>query len=292
MNIALVTYQDDGAYHQFTVKNEDDQLLAFLQSKNLTIAKVIWDDNNVNWEQFDLVIIKSPWDYFNKINAFYAWLAQLKSKNIRVLNPIDVIQWNADKHYLTDIESAKLNLTPSIFVERGSKIDLSTYFEQLGSKKIVVKPVVSGGSKNTFKVSPENIDVVNEEVNALLAEEGFIIQPFLEEIAAHGEWSFLFFGGKFSHALLKKAKPGDFRVQSIFGGTINLTTPPTHLLASAQQYVDQFAKGCLYARVDGVLVYEVFLLMELELIEPFLFLDTNQSALQNYYNALVGLLNN
>ncbi|MFI5450536.1 RimK family alpha-L-glutamate ligase [Pedobacter sp. UC225_61] len=290
MNIALVTYQDKGAYASPTAENEDDSLLKFLQSKNLKIEKVIWNDPQVIWENYDLAILKSPWDYFDLVADFYNWLANLEGKNIRLLNPIDIVKWNADKHYLHDIEKAGLKVTQSIFIDKGQKINLQDYFEELRSDKIIVKPAVSGGSKNTFKVTTSTAEEISTKLNELLQEEDFILQPFLTEIEQAGEWSFLFFGGKFSHALLKKAKSGDFRVQHSFGGTIHPQQPPKHLLTTAQQYIDQFAKNCLYARVDGAVVNGEFLLMELELIEPFLFLATEEKAFENYYEALMKLV--
>ncbi|MFD0939357.1 ATP-grasp domain-containing protein [Pedobacter boryungensis] len=290
MNIALVTYQDKGAYTSPTVENEDDSLLRFLKSKNLNIQKVIWNDPQVNWECYDIAILKSPWDYFDLITDFYQWLESLKNKNVKLLNPIDIVKWNADKHYLQDIEKAGLKVTPSIFIDKGQKINLQDYFEKLSTDKIIVKPSVSGGSKNTFKVTAINAEEISTKLNDLLQKEDFILQPFLSEIEETGEWSLLFFGGEFSHALLKKAKSGDFRVQHTFGGTIHPQHPSQHLLATAQQYVNHFAKDCLYARVDGAIVNDEFLLMELELIEPFLFLATEEKALENYYEALMKLI--
>lgn len=290
MNIALVTYQDNGTYNNTTVVNEDDVLISFLTSKGLKIKKEIWNDDLVNWEEYDLAILKSPWDYFNLIDDFYKWLALIKSKNIRLLNPLDIVKWNADKHYLHDIAKAGLKVTESIFLSKQEKIELNQYFDQLGTKKFIVKPAVSGGSKNTFKVTSANAEEISEKLNILIQEEDFIIQPFLNEIEEDGEWSFIYFGGKFSHALLKKAKTGDFRVQSMFGGTVHPQDPSLVLLEKTQQYVNQFAKGCLYARVDGAIVNGAFVLMELELIEPFLFLETNPNALENYYQALKILL--
>ncbi len=286
MKIALVTYNDNGTYNSQLVENEDDLLIKYLQNKGLTIEKAIWNNPDVIWESYNLVIVKSPWDYFNLIEDFYQWLSHLKSKNVKLLNPIATLKWNADKHYLQDIKVAGLKIANCVFLDRGQKIDLSKYFDQLNTNMLIVKPAVSGGSKNTFKVTPENVDAINLQLNLLLIEEDFILQPFLKEIEENGEWSFLFFGGKFSHALIKKAKEGDFRVQHVFGGTIHPQEPSKELIATAQQYVDQFAKDCLYARVDGVMVDGEFLLMELELIEPFLFLDTNKESFENYYQAL------
>jgi len=291
MNIALVTYNDNGAYHNQTSENEDDLLINYLQRKEFTIEKAIWNNPEVNWESYDLVLLKSPWDYFNMIGDFYQWLTAMENKNVKLINPITIIKWNADKHYLKDIEEGGLKIAPCIFLEKGKKVNLNEYFFKLNTEILIVKPAVSGGSKNTFKINAQNVEEVNQQLQLLVQVEDFIVQPFLKEIEDDGEWSFLFFGGKFSHALLKKAKTGDFRVQPIFGGTVHPQVPPIELLKKAQQYVDQFAKDCLYARVDGVIVNQQFLLMELELIEPFLFLETNKKSLVNYYQALQNFIN-
>ena len=290
MKIALVTYHDNGKYHNINVANEDDTLLSFLKSKGLNITKEIWNDSKVKWEDYHLVILKSPWDYFDLIEDFYAWLADIKDKKIRLLNPIDIVKWNADKHYLQEIEKAGLKITPSIFIVKGDEINLMSYFKLFNTDTFVIKPCVSGGAKNTFKVAASNINEITLTITQLIKNEDIIIQPFLREIEEDGEWSFLFFNGKFSHAILKKSKEGDFRVQAIFGGTVNPQDPPLHYLNSAQLYVDQFAQNCLYARVDGTIINGEFYLMELELIEPFLFLADHEDSLTNYYEALKQLI--
>ncbi|WP_090994419.1 ATP-grasp domain-containing protein [Pedobacter insulae] len=287
MNIALITYNDNGFYHTLSPENEDDLLIKFLNSKEFNVEKIVWNTPVVNWEHFDLAILKSPWDYFNLIEDFYQWLRVLEEKKVKLLNPIATVRWNADKHYLKDISESGLGVAKCIFLEKGIEISLKNYFNSLGFSKLIVKPAVSGGSKNTFKVTSENVAEINLQLNELLKKESYILQPFLKEIEEAGEWSFLFFGGEYSHALLKKAKEGDFRVQHSFGGTIHPQEPPVHLIETAKKYVDQFAKGCLYARVDGVLVNNEFQLMELELIEPFLFLETNPNSYENYYQALL-----
>lgn len=286
MKIALVTYHDNGKYHLINGANEDDALLNFLKTKKYHITKEIWNDPVVKWENYDLVILKSPWDYFDLVEDFYTWLAKLENQKIRLLNPIDIVKWNADKHYLQEIENAGLRVTPSTFLGKGDQINLATYFELFNANQLIVKPCVSGGSKNTFKVTATNVEEINATLAQLILNEDFIVQPFLKEIEEQGEWSFLFFNGKFSHAILKKAKEGDFRVQASFGGTVHAQNAPIEYLNSAQQYVNQFAKDCLYARVDGTIINEEFYLMELELIEPFLFLAEHQDSLTNYYEAL------
>lgn len=290
MKIALVTYQDKGAYHAINVSNEDDLLINYLHDKGLIITKEIWNDSAVKWEDYDVAIIKSPWDYFDHISDFYAWLQNMESLNIRLLNPVDTLKWNADKRYLNDIKSAGLNITPTEFLSSSSELELSSYFSTYDCEQIIVKPAVSGGSKNTFKLTKDNFESNLPLIKQLIEKETFIVQPFLKEIETDGEMSFLFFGGKFSHAVLKKAAAGDFRVQATFGGTVHPQNPSPDIILKAKAYVNQFAKDCLYARVDTATINGELVLMELELIEPFLFLDTNTNALENYYQALSILL--
>lgn len=289
MNIALVTYLDQGKYDSDTVESEDDRLLDFLQAKGLNIQKVIWNDPNINWENYQLAILKSPWDYFDLIEQFHQWLSLLEDKTVKLLNPIDVVRWNTHKHYLKEIQQAGLKITPSIFLERDEKIDFNVFFEEFQTKKLIVKPCVSGGAKNTFKVTATNAKEIEEKLIDLIKTEDFIIQPFLPEILESGEWSFIFFNGVYSHALIKQAKRGDFRVQPAHGGSVHPQNPDQKLIETAARYVRQFAENCLYARVDGVFVNGDFLLMELELIEPFLFLNTDQQNYERYYKALTEL---
>jgi len=290
MKIALITYHDTGAYDTDTVESEDDKLLIFLKSKGLDIEMVIWNDRSINWDKFSVAILKSPWDYFDLISDFYEWLDLLEQKNIKLLNPVNVVRWNADKHYLAEIADAGLKIIPSYFISKGEKIDLKQFFQKFEANRLIVKPCVSGGAKNTFKVSLENVEEINTKLSKLLIDEDYIIQPFLNEILEEGEWSFIFFNGIYSHSLVKQAKKGDFRVQPAHGGSVHPQQADNDLIRVAQAYVDQFAKNCLYARVDGTFVNSQFLLMELELIEPFLFLNTHADNYENYFKALKSLL--
>ena len=290
MNIALVTYLDQGKYDSDTVESEDDKLLNFLQAKGLTIRKVIWNDSNVNWDDYQFAVLKSPWDYFDLLEQFLDWLNLLEAKKVKLLNPIDVIRWNVDKHYLQEIQHAGLKIIPSIFVKQNEKINFRVFFKLFATEKLIVKPCVSGGAKNTFKVNPANANEIEKKLEELLETEDFIIQPFLPEILDSGEWSFIFFNGVYSHALVKQAKAGDFRVQPAHGGSVHPQNPDKKVIETAAGYVQKFAKNCLYARVDGVFVNGDFLLMELELVEPFLFLNTDQQNYERYYKALTELI--
>jgi glutathione synthase/RimK-type ligase-like ATP-grasp enzyme len=289
MKIAYVCYNDLGKYAS-GVEDEDQILLDFLKKKGLNISREVWNDPMVNWAQYDLAVLKSPWDYFDRIDEFYTWLNKLGDLDLRLLNPSEIVKWNSDKHYLKDIAAASLRVTPTLYFEKGEEPELSDCFTKLETDIIIVKPCISGGSKNTIKLRKDDVVEFTPQIHHFLTEEAYMAQPFLPEIESGGEWSFLFLNGKFSHHLLKRAKPGDFRVQHYLGGSIHTEPAPIHLLQAAEKYSDQFAKNCLYARVDGVEVNGEFMLMELELIEPFLFLFTNPDSYQNYYEALSSLM--
>lgn len=284
--IALITYTDTGNYSGIS-DEENSKLYDLLKEKGLNISFQIWDDPAVDWSRFDLIVLKSPWDYFDKIDAFYAWLDELERLEVRVLNPVEIVRWNADKRYLLDLQEQGVNVVPTVWLEQGDSFEPAQLFKAFGAEKVIIKPAVSGGAKNTFALTLTEAEAKAEKINELLQQESFLAQPFLGEIKIKGEWSFLFFNGKYSHTVLKTAKPGDFRVQHFFGGTVHTPEPPVALLEAAQRIVDKHAPGCLYARVDGVERNGELALMELELIEPFLFMAMSEGAFQRYCEALL-----
>lgn len=290
MRVAYVIYRHQERYTEGANNNEDIELLEFLQRKGLPIHPVFWNDQAIDWAAYDVVILKSPWDYHEQLSAFYDWLDRIAAAGIRLLNPVDVVKWNSNKRYLRDIAEAGLPVIPSIYVSRGSTLPIDdSLFAALDASKMVIKPCVSGGAKNTFTLTRENIRSQQAHIDALLAEEDYLVQPFVAEVA-QGEWSFLYFNGRYSHSVLKIPKPGDFRVQHQHGGQIVYPEADPGLLLQAEKYVQRFAQSTLYTRVDGIVKDGVFQLMELELIEPYLFLNSETQRLENYYEAVASLL--
>ncbi len=285
MKIAIASYINTGRY-KAVVPDEDVMLVELFENNKHIVDVKVWDDPNVDWKAYDVVVIKSTWDYFiEKIDAFKNWLKFLKDNNIKCLNAPETILWNADKHYLLDVEKAGLKIVPTIIFEKNTEINLDTAFEKFNCSEIVVKPCVSGGAMNTVRVQKNyNQDDVNQ-INYWLKHDSYLIQPFKSEILTEGEWSFIYFNGKFSHHVLKTGKENEFRIQHFFGGSINTPKFNKEMLEQSYAYIDKFAKNCLYARVDGVWTNSGFELMELELIEPYLFFFTNNNSLNNYYQA-------
>ncbi len=292
MNIVIASYNDTGRYLS-VVPNEDEMLLNLFTKHKHQVELKVWDDPSVDWTSYDIIIIKSTWDYFiGKIEKFYQWLDFIKEKNIPCLNSPDLIKWNSDKHYLIDIQSAGLNIVPSIVIEKNNLFYADDAFQKFNTDELIVKPTISGGAMNTLRLNKENAKQNEIQINDWLKEQAYLVQPLKKEIITEGEWSFLFFNGQFSHHLLKTAKDGEFRIQHFFGGKISSPKFDQNLINIAKEYVSKFAANSLYARVDGVVGKNGFELMELELIEPYMFFFTNENSLENYYNAFEQLTQN
>lgn len=289
MKIAFITYRKQEKYSIGSPKDEDKVLMALFKEKGLDVTEVIWNDASVNWADYDKAVLKSPWDYHEYFSEFTAWLSKLETLGVELLNPSPIVRWNSDKHYFKDIEKSGLPVIASDFFEKGSSPQLHYFFEKFKAQTLVIKPCVSASAKHTLLVTAENVSEREKQLHAFLKEESFIVQPFVEEIR-EGELSLVFFGNQYSHSVIKQPKAGDFRVQHFHGGTIRSYEPAPDLISAAQQYVDKHAQGCLYVRVDGVLIQGHFQLMELELIEPYLYLDLGPGAYERYYEALLRLI--
>jgi len=291
MKIAYITYSGVVKYSAANGFSEHLDLLPYLRNKGFDIEQQIWDDLAVDWSTYDVALLKTPWDYHQKIEEFTAWLELLESLGVRLLNDYATVRWNMDKRYLKEVAAAGFDVIPSLFLDQGWAGDLEALFEELGTESIIVKPSISGGSKNTIAVRLADVSTAYTGIVDLVKQGDYIVQPLMQEVQ-NGEWSHVFFNGMHSHAILKRPAAGDFRVQQIYGGTIEQLFPSFDAIAHASSYVEHFAKDSLYARVDGLMVDGKFMLMELELIEPFLYLSYGANAVENYYRALVECLSN
>lgn len=285
VHVAIVSYFSIGAYDTETV-DEDKILSDVLTELGISHEIVIWSDPDVEWEKFSRLLIKSVWDYFDYYPEFLDWIERMKMLKIPAFNDLDIILWNSSKEYLLEIEKQGFPVISGLILETESKPDLNLIREKIKSDIIVVKPLVSGGAKNTLKIHLSEWDNYSQKLEDLLLEEDFLVQPYISEVAEVGEYSLLFFNGKFSHGVLKTPAKADFRVQHYFGGTIAVIKPKPEMLESCQKLMDTFAPNTLYGRVDGVEIDGVFHLMELELIEPYLFLALSEDAIPNYKAAL------
>ena len=284
-HVAIVTYFSLGAYDTNSY-DENNVLSNILSDLDISHEIVSWSDPEVNWGQFSLLLFKSTWDYFDHYSAFLSWLDKIRILGIPTLNSLNTIIWNSSKSYLLEIESKGFPVIAGMILPKGRPIALNEIANKIQTESLVIKPLVSGGAKRTLKLEKKNWAKHKNEIQSWMNEEAFLVQPFVPEVEKVGEYSLLFFNGKFSHAVLKTPAKEDFRVQHYFGGTIKQVNPSASMLASCLMLVDEYAKESLYVRVDGVEIEGVFHLMELEMIEPYLFLESNEEAIGNYKNAI------
>ena len=268
-------------YNKLPDLTENDRLLIpIFEAKGHTIVPEIWDNPEVDWTTYDLVLIRSTWDYYLKPEAFKNWISQFVNSKPRLLNSPEIILKNSHKFYLKELSEKGVNIIPTLF--SSEKIDLETIKTW---EKVVIKPAVSAGSHETEVF--ETATLTQEILDTKIGNGDWLVQPFLEEIKSVGEISMLFFGGEFSHAIQKVPKSGDFRVQKQFGAQYLKFSPSNELLSIAKTIVEIAGKESTYARVDGVMTQIGFLLMEIEMIEPDLFFEHAIEGPNSFVDAVI-----
>ena len=265
-----------------------EQLLApALRHYGASVDICVWDDARIDWRLYDVVVIRCPWDYHEKLPAFITWLDLLTSQNVKVINDIATLRWNMCKEYLLDLEKKGVAIIETLLVSTDDRRSIREIMRQRNWTELVLKPVASAGAWRTLRVSENNLDAAEAQFSVWRDEQAFLFQPFMPEIVNEGEWSLLFFAGQFSHAVIKRAKSGDFRVQTDHGGTRHAIVAPPVIRQQAQHIVQALPRTPCYARVDGVVRDQEFLLMEIELLEPELFLELDTNAPDIFAKAIL-----
>lgn len=240
-----------------------DALRGPFAARGMTLDDVDWADPEIDWSHYAAVIIGTTWDYWDRTDEFYRTLERIEGQT-RLYNPAALARWNSDKRYLQTLQAQGAQLIPTLWIEHVDHAAYAQAFDVLGSDDLVFKRQVGAGADGQFRLSR----------NAPCPDmpHPMMVQPFQRAIQTEGEYSFIFIGGAFSHALLKQAKSGDYRIQSTYGGTETAIAPVARDLAAAQAILALLDEPPLYARVD-MLRGETgeMRLMELELIEPYLY---------------------
>ena len=268
----------------------DRLFLNELHRRGFHAAPFVWDDEHVDWQAWDLVVIRSCWDYHLKIDRFRAWIDRLEAAGVRLVNPPDVVRWNLHKGYLLDVARAGGRIPPTRVVPQGSSNTLREELRDEGWTSSVIKPAISSTGFSTRLIAGEPIAGDEEAYAAMRAQGDVLLQAYVPEVQQHGEWSLVFFGGRYSHAALKRAAPGEFRVHIEWGGTVESAEPPPALVRQAQALVDALNLHAAYARVDGTDVNGTLVVMEFELIEPELFFDHHPEAAGRLVDAIAPMV--
>ncbi|MBD8881425.1 hypothetical protein IHE49_13130 [Rhodanobacter sp. 7MK24] len=284
IQLALATDATHAGVHP-----DDAHFVATLTRLGVQPVPCIWSDPDVDWSRFDAVLIRSVWDYFRLYPQFLRWLDQLDALGVPTVNDSRLLRWNSDKRYLLELAQVGVDVIPTRLADTA---ELPAALQTLHGQDVVVKPAVSGGAWRTLRGVAG--DPAFAQALAALPAGDWLVQPFVAEIQRDGEWSLLFFDSVFSHAVRKLPKAGDYRVQGEHGGSAELAEAPAPALAAAQAVLAAVERAGhanpAYARIDGVMCDGRFLLMEAELIEPFLHLAIRPDAAESYAERLVARL--
>jgi hypothetical protein len=247
------------------------------------VETVSWRDPAIDWDNFDAVYICTPWDYPQYATEFIEVLESIERSSARLVNALPLVHWSLGKTYLRDLEKRGAAIVPSAWYDRIDAADVPNWFTAFATDTLVIKPVVGANAVDTHVIrSPLGPDVLSMLVDRF-AKQAFFVQPFIEAVQSEGEYSLFFFNGVYSHAILKTPKAGDFRVQEEHGGDIQSIEPEPELVASARRVLELVEPQPVYVRADFVRGSDGrFLLMELELIEPALYLRTDPMAASRF----------
>ena len=259
---------------------EDRLLKNSLEDKGLKVCKKDWADKDFDWNKTRFAIFRTTWDYFERFDEFFTWMKKTKHKTT-FINSAEIINWNIDKHYLKDLERNGINIAPTIFIEKGDTILLSELFEKAKWSEAVIKPAISGAARHTYRINPINCKEKESIFKELIQSECMLFQEFLTNITREGEISLIMIAGKYTHAVKKIAKKGDFRVQDDHGGTVEEYHAKKEEIIFAENCIKKSPFSPIYARVD--IVYDnnnQLSLSELELIEPELWFRNNSKSVE------------
>jgi len=248
-------------------KFDAELLIESFKDYKIEARTVDWHSTDTNWSDFDAVFVFSTWDYHYYYPEFLKLLQNFEEKGIKVYNPPSLLRWNSCKTYLQDLAHLNLKTIETVYISYAELDHLKSILIENGWDDCVIKPQISASAYHTYRFNLSNIESTIEFLKNY--DEPYMIQPFAEEIISEGEWSFIFFDNEYSHCLLKKPKDSDFKVQ---GGQKIPITPPEWMLKEAQHIVDTMNLSACFSRIDVIRRNDELIIMEIELIEPDLFL--------------------
>ncbi len=262
--------------------SDDELALAPLTDLGWEVSTISWRDRSVNWDNFEIVVLRTTWDYQRYPEEFLEVLAAIEGSAAHLENSLDVVKWNLDKRYLRELEARSIPVVPTIWDAAYNEEAFSDWIKRLETEEIIIKPTISATAEHTYRLQEYDAGL-----ETIFAGRPFMVQPFMPEIVNEGEYSLFYFNGEFSHAILKQPKSEDFRVQEEHGGLISPVDPGPRLLEAGRRAADHIAPTPLYSRVDLVRgPSDEWLVMELELIEPALYFRMDHESPYRFAKAL------
>jgi hypothetical protein len=265
---------------------DDDLAIAPLHALGWAVDEVPWRAD-VDWDAYDVVVVRSPWDYQADAEAFDAALQRIDQARALLCNSLPLMRWNMRKTYLRELEQRGVATLPTVWGAAPDADRLRALCDELATDEIVIKPVIGANADHTYRLPRDAADHVVTEVTRVYAGREFLAQPFLHDVVTEGEFSVIYFAGELSHTILKTPKSGDFRVQEEHGGVIRPVRAEVRLLERSAAAIAALDETPLYARADFVrTAADDFAIMELELIEPALYFRMDAGSAARFARAV------
>jgi glutathione synthase/RimK-type ligase-like ATP-grasp enzyme len=277
--LSMDTLEDFFAY--------DDMLFEPLARLGWQAEEVSWRKEGVDWDSYDVVVIRSTWDYQAEPHAFLDCLEQIEASTARLENSLKLVKWNVSKDYLKDIENQGITIVPTRWMDHFDLAEVAKSFDHFSSNQIVIKPLVSANADHTYRLSREQLLSQAATLKTVFTDRAFMVQLFMQAIVDEGEYSLFYFAGHYSHSILKVPKADDFRVQEEHGGQLKLIEPTEEMLTTARHTLASLPDDALYARIDLIRHDSEFAVMEVELIEPSLYFNMDPQSPQRFADAFV-----
>jgi hypothetical protein len=268
----------------------DPMLFEPLKVAGWLAEEVSWRKTDVDWNVYDVVVIRTTWDYQDDVEGFMACLQRIEASSAQLQNSLKIVEWNISKHYLKDLQNQGINIVPTLWFDSFAFSELQAGFSHFDTSQIVIKPLVSANADHTYRLTPAHLLEQAIELKSIFSGREFMLQPFLSSIIEEGEYSLFYFSGNYSHAILKQPKPGDFRVQEEHGGQLTSVQPSEEMLTTARHSLAALPEDVLYARIDLVRYKKEFAVIEIELIEPSLYFNMDAESPQRFVDAFIEML--
>jgi glutathione synthase/RimK-type ligase-like ATP-grasp enzyme len=247
---------------------------------------VSWRNLSHDWSQYDAVYICTPWDYPDDPQLFIRVLEAIEASSARLINPVSLVRWSLAKTYLRDLAERGGAVVPSLWLDHFDAGQVVGWFDHFQAERIIVKPEVGTNSQHQFVLSDPVDQEQLSDLRRVYSARPFFVQPFISNVQSEGEYSLFFFNGDYSHAILKTPEQGDFRSQEEHGAEIKSVVASREQITAAERLLALVEPEPSYVRVDLVRDdNDNYLLMELELIEPSLYLRTDLGAADRFARA-------
>ncbi len=285
---ALLTMSDIGHYITY-----DHLLIEPLAQLGWQAETMAWDAGT-DWDRYQAVIIRSPWDYQDRLPEFMQVLQQIEQSRAQLFNPLSIVQWNHDKRYLQQLQQQGCTIVPTRFVGRLGAAAIEAALLGFACDRLIVKPVISAAALNTHVLRRDDWASTWPTIRPAFRQRVAMLQPFVDAVLTEGEYSLFYFAGEFSHAIVKRPRAGDFRVQEEYGSSLQRIKPTQDLLRVAKQALRVAlavtGSSLLYARVDLVRLGDGSpAIMELELIEPSLYFNMDPQSPRRFAAAVAAM---